>query len=110
MSADLELRLPIIKLRNSTSEMGRDDLNHEEICRSEEEEGCQTPRSPRHMIPAVLRCPPAPKKRRRAAACKRRLFELDFFEVVAREEVDSFFRAVQVNSCNGGSTKRNCFL
>ncbi|KAG6410086.1 hypothetical protein SASPL_128134 [Salvia splendens] len=98
MSADLELRLPIIKLRNSASEIGRDDLNHEVICRSEEEEGCQTPRSPRHMIPAVLRCPPAPKKRRRAAACKRRLFELDFFKVVAREEVDSFFRGAQVKS------------
>ncbi|KAL1535980.1 hypothetical protein AAHA92_28695 [Salvia divinorum] len=102
MSADLELRLPILKISNS---IGRDGPYHEEISRSEDE-ACQTPRSPRHMIPAVLRCPPAPKKRRRSAACKRRLCELEFFDVVEREEVESLFRIVQVNS----SAKRNCFL
>ncbi|KAL1532103.1 cyclin-dependent protein kinase inhibitor SMR6-like [Salvia divinorum] len=99
MSADLELSLPAIKTSDSTSEFGR----------SEGEEDCRTPRSPRHMIPAVLRCPPAPRKRRRGAACKRRLCEMEFF---AGEEIESLFRIVEVNSgCNGyGSAKRNCFL
>ncbi|KAG6393194.1 hypothetical protein SASPL_147430 [Salvia splendens] len=103
MSADLELRLPILKISNSIAR--DDDPYREEISRSEDED-CQTPRSPRHMIPAVLRCPPAPKKRRSSAACKRRLCELEFFDVVDREEVESLFQIVQVNN----SAKRNCFL
>ncbi|XP_042032465.1 uncharacterized protein LOC121779210 [Salvia splendens] len=105
MSSDRELRLPVIKTSNSTDAIGGND---EEFCRSEGGEDCQTPRSPRHMIPAVLRCPPAPKKRRRAAACKRKLCELEFF---AGEEIESLLRIVEVNSCNGyGSAKRNCFI
>ncbi|XP_047965644.1 cyclin-dependent protein kinase inhibitor SMR6-like [Salvia hispanica] len=103
MSSDRELSLPMIKTSNSTDEIGGND---DEFCRSED---CQTPRSPRHMIPAVLRCPPAPKKRRQAAACKRKLCELEFF---AGEEIESLFRIVEVNnSCDGyGSAKRNCFI
>ncbi|KAL1531299.1 cyclin-dependent protein kinase inhibitor SMR13-like [Salvia divinorum] len=101
MFGNLELRLPMIKISNSTSKISRD---HEEICRSEEED-YQMPRSLRHMIPAVLHCP---QRRRSGATCKRRLCELEFF---AREEINSLFIIVQVNNCNGyGSTKRNCFL
>ncbi|KAH6804066.1 hypothetical protein C2S51_032313 [Perilla frutescens var. frutescens] len=110
MATDLELRLPIIKISNSASDIGRDEEEDDQICRSSSEEDCRTPRSPRHMIPTALRCPPAPKKRRSSAACKRRLCELQFFEVVAREEVESLFQMVQVNSCFNGSTKRKCFI
>ncbi|CAN1238687.1 hypothetical protein LINGRAPRIM_LOCUS2164 [Linum grandiflorum] len=51
----------------------------------------------------MLKCPPAPRKpkARPATSCKRKLMsELDFFEVVNREEVESFFRS--------GLSKRRC--
>ncbi|KAL7109659.1 hypothetical protein ACP275_06G187900 [Erythranthe tilingii] len=106
MSTDLELfrQLPIIKI-NSTPQKSDITTDKEE----EEEENCHTPRSPKHMIPTAVSCPPAPKKRRPAAACKRKLCELQFFEFVGREEIESLFEIAQVNF-NNRSTKRNCLM
>ncbi|KAJ6900740.1 cyclin-dependent protein kinase inhibitor SMR1-like [Populus alba x Populus x berolinensis] len=54
---------------------------------------CCTPTSAQHKIPALLTCPPAPKKPPRSPdSCKRKLSNLHFFEVMNREEVDLFFR------------------
>nr|GLL23375.1 cyclin-dependent protein kinase inhibitor SMR2-like [Ipomoea trifida] len=76
----------------------------------EEEEECRTPKSPRNFLPETLVCPPAPKKPRRAApSCKRKLGdELQFFEVVGRDEIDSFFRRVHDRNFvgSGGLNKR----
>ncbi|KAI3458902.1 hypothetical protein Pfo_015565 [Paulownia fortunei] len=103
MSTDLEFRLPMIKINSSqASDITADD----ERCIIEED--CHTPRSPQHMIPTTLSCPPAPKKQRRTAACKRKLCDLQFFEMVAGEEVESLFRTVEVNL--NGSTKRKCVI
>ncbi|XP_030444667.1 cyclin-dependent protein kinase inhibitor SMR3-like [Syzygium oleosum] len=68
-------------------------------------ESCRTPTSEKHRIPAVLRCPPAPKKPRfsRSSSCKRKLSELDFFDIVNRREVDAFF---ELASAAAGVSKR----
>ncbi|KAF8039137.1 hypothetical protein BT93_B1626 [Corymbia citriodora subsp. variegata] len=56
-------------------------------------DSCRTPTSEKHRIPAVLRCPPAPMKPRFfRSSCRRKLSELDFFDVVNRGEVDAFFK------------------
>ncbi|XP_010032122.2 cyclin-dependent protein kinase inhibitor SMR3 [Eucalyptus grandis] len=61
-------------------------------CPSGDDESCRTPRSEKHRIPAVLCCPPAPKKPRFShSSCKRKLSELDFFDVVNHRKVDAFF-------------------
>ncbi|OWM87624.1 cyclin-dependent protein kinase inhibitor SMR1-like [Punica granatum] len=64
--------------------------------RREDEEECRTPTSEENRIPALLSCPPAPKKPRLALSCKRKLSELDFFEIVNRAEVEEFFSATPV--------------
>ncbi|KAK4431063.1 hypothetical protein Salat_0868300 [Sesamum alatum] len=116
MSTDLEIRVPVIKINCSQTTTTSDDIIttddgiDDERCTGREAEECHTPRSPRHMIPTTLICPPAPKKRRRSAACKRKLWELEFFETVAREEVESFFRTAEVHFKNIASTKRKCVM
>lgn len=70
-----------------------------------ENEQCRTPSSPGNMIPAIHSCPPAPKKQRPSAvSCKRKLVFFD--QVVARDEIDSFFKqfSIDVNS------KRRCLV
>ncbi|KAG8390550.1 hypothetical protein BUALT_Bualt01G0095100 [Buddleja alternifolia] len=107
MSTDLEfIRLPIIKINSSQNS---DD--HHPSCVNEDQD-CHTPKSPQHMIPTILICPPAPRKpRRRATAAKRKLCELQFFEIVARDEVESFFRVVEENNIiNGANNKRKCLM
>uniref|UniRef100_A0A2P2II39 Cyclin-dependent protein kinase inhibitor SMR1-like n=1 Tax=Rhizophora mucronata TaxID=61149 RepID=A0A2P2II39_RHIMU len=58
-----------------------------------DDDNCKTPTSEEQKIPAILSCPPAPRKPRMAVSCKRKLSELDFFENVNRGEVESFFRS-----------------
>ncbi|KVI05065.1 cyclin-dependent protein kinase inhibitor SMR2-like [Cynara cardunculus var. scolymus] len=100
MSADLQFRLqdlPAIQLSSLTLKLPPPQQeSSEESCRtqSEQVEECVTPTSPEHRIPEILSCPPPPKKQRHSApSCKRRLCEFQFFEVVAREEIDSFFKS-----------------
>ncbi|KAJ8759158.1 hypothetical protein K2173_004165 [Erythroxylum novogranatense] len=59
---------------------------------SVDDDVCRTPTSEVHMIPVVVSCPPAPRKPRRRSV-KRKLSEVEFFEIVNREEVESFFRS-----------------
>lgn len=89
MSIDLELRLPIIRIENSP-EISKGMIS-KSCAKNKEEEGCRTPRSPQHRIPAVVTCPPAPKKQRRSVDCKRKL---EFFEALRGEEVESLFGTV----------------
>ncbi|KAH7856203.1 hypothetical protein Vadar_033900 [Vaccinium darrowii] len=93
---DLELREEFPQLQIPTIRIITNPAIETPISASDDD-GCHTPTSAEHKIPAVLSCPPAPKKRRRAPSyCKRKLRELVFFETVAREEVELFF--VSVNS------------
>lgn len=133
MSTDLELCQDLPKLRVSSlrvrtqqasdqpagsangfanrKEKFNDDNN------KENSEWPRTPTSKEHKIPALMTCPPAPRKpMKKVVPCKRKLMtELKFFEIVKREEVESFFRSsfevVSPNnsSVNGpSSAKRNC--
>ncbi|XP_076918715.1 uncharacterized protein LOC143579228 [Bidens hawaiensis] len=69
-------------------------------------EECVTPTSPEHRIPATVACPPAPKKPRRV--CNRRLREVHFVEIVARDEIDSFFATYFELIEQNSSRKRRC--
>ncbi|KAM7532328.1 hypothetical protein LguiB_035738 [Lonicera macranthoides] len=84
----LEIRLPSIKI-TSTSQLPSDN-NSATIQTEADSDECHTPKSPKNMIPKILNCPPPPRKQRPVASCKRKL---EFFETVAREEVESFFRS-----------------
>ncbi|KAK4783446.1 hypothetical protein SAY86_007820 [Trapa natans] len=74
--------------------------------REDEEMMCRTPTSEGNIIPAILTCPPAPKKPRIAPSCKRKLSELDFFEILNRTEIDELFRPVSARIDSEESPKR----
>ncbi|CAK9316997.1 unnamed protein product [Citrullus colocynthis] len=100
MSTDLDLRRTLLEIvrrpainlqipRPSTSMSGdhggviiqKDRIDDEVLC-------CRTPTSAENKIPAVVQCPPAPRKRKRPPSCRRRLMELEFVEIVNREEIE----------------------
>ena len=94
---------------NNVVETQNNKINVEEDDNKEEEEDCcRTPTSKEHRIPKILDCPPAPRKPKRAPTCKRKLSELQFFEIVNREEVDSFFRSSFEQIAVITSNKRSC--
>ncbi|KAK9282623.1 hypothetical protein L1049_010842 [Liquidambar formosana] len=116
MSTDLEfhnrlptIRLQTIEVQTSQSSDVTDD-NNGAIIQLEngvsDDDECQTPTSIEHKIPTILSCPPAPRKPRHAAKCKRKLSEMEFFEIVHREEVESFFRSSFEGA--GITSKRRC--
>ncbi|XP_057472014.1 cyclin-dependent protein kinase inhibitor SMR1-like [Actinidia eriantha] len=91
MSTDLEFptqfQIPTIRIKPNSQSSD----NATTILAPDSSDECHTPTSLEHKIPAILICPPAPKKpRNRVISSKRKL---EFFEIVAREEVDSFFRS-----------------
>ncbi|XP_052185358.1 cyclin-dependent protein kinase inhibitor SMR13-like [Diospyros lotus] len=101
MSTDLEFRqgLPQLRIPTITIEPSEPPAT----VQTPNSDECHTPTSPETRIPEVRSCPPAPKKPRRRVSCKRRLSdELQFFEIVAREEIESFFRS----SFSAGALKR----
>ncbi|XP_021890555.1 cyclin-dependent protein kinase inhibitor SIM [Carica papaya] len=106
MSTDLQLcqDLPKLNLPSSNFQSHRTPaLEESNAGNISDDEGCRTPTSAEHKIPAALVCPPAPRKPKwRAPVCKRKLSF--FFEVVRDEELESFFR-----SCDAVSVaKRRC--
>ena len=88
----------------------KDDDNDDD--NKDNEDLCRTPTSERHRIPKILTCPPAPRKpARRVPSCKRKLTELQFFDVKNREDVEEFFRSsFEINVAAGrrSSAKRSC--
>ncbi|XP_022968197.1 cyclin-dependent protein kinase inhibitor SMR1-like [Cucurbita maxima] len=59
----------------------------------EEELCCRTPTSAENKIPALLQCPPAPRKRKRPPSCRRRLMELEFVQIVNREDIEPYLNS-----------------
>ncbi|WOG87965.1 hypothetical protein DCAR_0207198 [Daucus carota subsp. sativus] len=53
--------------------------------------GFQTPSSGKHKISKLLSCPIPPRKKPSAKIAKSNM-KLEFFEVVGRQEIDSFFK------------------
>ncbi|OAY38922.1 cyclin-dependent protein kinase inhibitor SMR3 [Manihot esculenta] len=98
MSTDLELgqdlpgiKVPLIEIQTlgtcSSSKEVVDPITQQENA----EECCRTPTSEEHKIPAILQCPPAPRKpKRRTVLCKRKLSEFEFLNC---QEVESLFRS-----------------
>ncbi|KAJ4830922.1 hypothetical protein Tsubulata_050438 [Turnera subulata] len=91
MSRDQDiLDSPLIGLHTIKIHAGRED----------QEDQCHTPSSPEHKIrPAMLSCPPAPKKPKRKSRNKK-FSNLQFFETMNGEEVEMFFQS---------SFKKVCF-
>ncbi|PON42016.1 hypothetical protein TorRG33x02_336860 [Trema orientale] len=90
-----------------------DNEEEEELELELELELCRTPTAERHRIPKILTCPPAPRKpERRVPSCKRKLTELQFFEVKKREDVDEFFRSMSFETIapapSSAANKRTC--
>ncbi|TMX05715.1 hypothetical protein EJD97_005447 [Solanum chilense] len=115
MSRDLQSRRPLseIQLPNIISQNENISKDHDlERCNKEQAVEIRTPGSPQNLIPKILSCPPAPKKPKRGISCKRKLLsDLEFYDVTAREEVDSFFSSVDENSKScAGNRKRRCIL
>lgn len=80
------------------------DAVHPEDRRNEDD--CRTPTSEENRIPAILTCPPAPKKPRPALSCKRKLSELDFFEALNHTEIEEFFRLASARIASDEAPKR----
>ncbi|KAK1416596.1 hypothetical protein QVD17_32387 [Tagetes erecta] len=106
-SADLQFRRPNLQLSSLTLNLETESctIQPQQI----NEDTCVTPTSPDHKIPAVITCPPAPKKQRRTTpSCRRTLSEFQFFEAVAREEIDSFFRSTYEFINQNSSKRKRC--
>ncbi|CAJ1976639.1 unnamed protein product [Sphenostylis stenocarpa] len=59
-----------------------------------DEESYRTPTSKESKIPAIMTCPPAPRKPKAFASCKRKLLDdFQFFDVTNKEDMDAFFRS-----------------
>ncbi|XP_062091927.1 uncharacterized protein LOC133797859 [Humulus lupulus] len=101
------------KMKNENRENEKENNENRENEKENENENddvCRTPTSEGHRIPEIVSCPPAPRKpARRVPSCKRKLTELQFFDVKNREDVDDFFRSISSNN-NGSSSsaKRSC--
>ncbi|XP_076928355.1 cyclin-dependent protein kinase inhibitor SMR13-like [Bidens hawaiensis] len=72
------------------------------------DEECVTPTATEHRIPAILTCPPVPKRPRRVR--KRKIHALPFVEFVDEDEIDSFFTSSYELINRNSSRKRSCFL
>ncbi|XP_041002540.1 cyclin-dependent protein kinase inhibitor SMR1-like [Juglans microcarpa x Juglans regia] len=118
MSTDLEFlhdlsKIPRLTVETKATAQASNDIADDigtgvlvEPKKEDDNECCRTPTSKEHRIPEILDCPPAPRKPRRVPACKRKLSELKFFEIVNPEEVDAFFRSSFENVSAITSVKR----
>ncbi|XP_061363806.1 cyclin-dependent protein kinase inhibitor SMR6-like [Gastrolobium bilobum] len=108
MSTDLHLHHELPKLRISAVKMEdihSSDRNMSNVVpqvkdendaavSADDDESYRTPTSKESKIPAILTCPPAPRKSKAFVSCKRKLLdEFQFFEVTNKEDMDAFFRS-----------------
>ncbi|XP_058100119.1 uncharacterized protein LOC131244634 [Magnolia sinica] len=69
------------------------------LIEDEENDGYQTPTSSEHKIPAIRRCPPAPRKPRSMPLKKRKAdFDSCHIRIDISEDIESFFRPIIVDS------------
>ncbi|KAF4368025.1 hypothetical protein CsatB_011331 [Cannabis sativa] len=87
---------------NSSTDHQKEIKENDNDKEKENDDLCVTPTSERYKIPKIVSCPPAPRKpARRVPSCKRKLTELQFFDVKNREDVDEFLRSISTNNSNG---------
>ncbi|CAA2960249.1 Hypothetical predicted protein [Olea europaea subsp. europaea] len=98
MSTDLEFRQELHEIRLPTIKTNSSQLSDVQNCTNQtsiNDQDCHKPKSPQNMIPKILSCPLAPKKLSCLPSCKRKLSELQFFNVVSREDIESFFKIAE---------------
>ncbi|XP_022945469.1 cyclin-dependent protein kinase inhibitor SMR1-like [Cucurbita moschata] len=93
-----DLNLPIPRSSSSAPDhsdtIQKQSIDTTATASAEEEElCCRTPTSSENKIPALLQCPPAPRKRKRPPSCRRRLMELEFVQIVNREEIEPYLNS-----------------
>nr|XP_043616008.1 cyclin-dependent protein kinase inhibitor SMR2-like [Erigeron canadensis] len=119
---EIEMKLTPIKIKLSESPPIIDDSNsttsdqesctvQSELEEEEELESCTTPMSSENKIPEIFTCPPAPRKIRHFIPnCKLKISEFEFFEIVASDEIDSFFNTsfefINLNSNNTNKKRK----
>ncbi|KAM3201042.1 hypothetical protein P3S67_026564 [Capsicum chacoense] len=96
MSTDLQFPQDLFEINSPNISSSKRCINNITSC-SNIKDDCKTPKSPSFCIPKMLKCPAAPKKPRRvnSSSCKRKL---QFLEIVAKEEVESFFKILDNNN------------
>ncbi|KAJ0103608.1 hypothetical protein Patl1_05989 [Pistacia atlantica] len=112
MSTDLERILDFPRIRLSPiKQFSSSNTTEEKDNVFNRDEECRTPTSEQHKIPSMLCCPPAPRKpKTRNLSCKRKLVELEFFEIKNREEVETFLKSsFEVQDIRSSSMKRSCY-
>ncbi|KAI3761753.1 hypothetical protein L1987_52175 [Smallanthus sonchifolius] len=117
MSTDLQLlrdlppiRLTSLKIKLPDTPPAPVESCTVQLSEEEEVENCQTPTSSEYKIPEITTCPSAPKKQRLPVpSCKRRISEFELFEIVARDEIESFFKSgYEFINRNSITNKRRC--
>ncbi|KAJ4720683.1 cyclin-dependent protein kinase inhibitor SMR1-like [Melia azedarach] len=97
------IRVRSQEANNAAAPMSSDDRDCDQL-------ECRTPTGDENKIPAVLACPPAPRKpKTRRVSCKRKLFgELKFFDIINRDEVDAFLRSGFELAGNSAMVVKRC--
>ncbi|KAG2723394.1 hypothetical protein I3760_02G169100 [Carya illinoinensis] len=117
MSTDIELlndlsKIGLLTFETRTTAQVSEDISGDVVFepQKDDDDECRTPTSKEYKVPEILVCPPAPRKPRSAPTCKRKpSVDLQFFEIVNREEVDAFFRSSFENVSGITSVKiRSC--
>lgn len=90
----------VIVEENSTQEEDEANIDHHLV---NDDEECRTPTAEENKIPRAQSCPPAPRKGKREEdqvmfLPKRKFPNLESFEIVGHEEVESFFGSSRVSS------------
>ncbi|KAK6775252.1 hypothetical protein AABB24_038080 [Solanum stoloniferum] len=89
MSTDLQFPQDLFEINSPNINSSQRCINNNINIISNKDD-CKTPKSSPFLIPKILKCPAAPKKPKRViSSCKRKL---QFVEIVASKEVESFFR------------------
>ncbi|KAL8145918.1 hypothetical protein AgCh_003884 [Apium graveolens] len=100
MSTDLEFRPDCVELRLSPIKVNPNNSS----CSDDE---CKTPTSPGSKIPAVLSCPPAPRKRRTMSRKESIKRKLEFIEMIDFEEIEAFFNLMESQRMNVKRSRRD---
>lgn len=103
MSTDLQFPQDLFEMNSPNINSSQRCINNNINIIISNKDDCKTPKSSPFLIPKILKCPAAPKKPRRViSSCKRKL---QFVEIVASKEVESFFKILDDDVVASSSKK-----
>uniref|UniRef100_A0A3Q7IQ30 Uncharacterized protein n=1 Tax=Solanum lycopersicum TaxID=4081 RepID=A0A3Q7IQ30_SOLLC len=103
MSTDLQFPQDLFEMNSPNINSSQRCINSNINIIISNKDDCKTPKSSPFLIPKILKCPAAPKKPRRViSSCKRKL---QFVEIVASKEVESFFKILDDDVVASSSKK-----